>query len=115
MGEGLVDRDGVTVIEGLTDDDGVTAIEGLTDDDGVRVAVKEGVKLGGSGVALTDAVSLPTAISTPQTSGRVSVAEYTHVGFSFTPLIWSVGPQARNRRKVRLHVCDTGASGPYSI
>ena len=55
----------------------------------------EGV--GGSAEGLTEAASLPTVRSTPQTCGSDSVAEYTHVGFSFTPLISSVGPQARVR------------------
>lgn len=53
----------------------------------VPVAVVDELGEGGGGVALTDAASLPTVISTPQASGRVRVAEYTHVGFSLTPLI----------------------------
>jgi hypothetical protein len=80
----------------------------------VRVLVVDELGEGGGGVALTDAVSLPTAISTPQTSGRVSVAEYTHVGFSFTPLICIVAPHARVSLKVRLQVGLTAASGPYN-
>ena len=41
----------------------------------VPVAVVDGLGEGGGGVALTDAASLPTVISTPQASGRVRVAE----------------------------------------
>jgi hypothetical protein len=66
-------------------------------------------------VGLTEAASWPTARFTPQTWGSVRVAEYTHVGFSLTPLIATVAPQAKASLKVRLHVGLTGASGPYSI
>jgi hypothetical protein len=80
----------------------------------VSVGVWVGEEVGGSAVGLTEAASAPTARSTPQTSGRESVAEYTHVGFSFTPLICIVGPQASVSLKVRLQVGLTGASGPYN-
>ena len=79
---------------------------------GVRVRVVDELGEAGGGVTLVDAASFPTVISTPQASGIVRVAEYTHVGSSLTPLIWRVGPQAKERRKVRLQVGDTGASGP---
>ncbi len=81
---------------------------------GVPVAVNVVVDdaVGGGAVGDTEAASLPTVISTPQTWGSDSVAEYTQVGFSSTPLICRVGPQANVRRKVRLQVGDTGASGP---
>jgi hypothetical protein len=80
----------------------------------VSVGVCVGVEVGGSAVGLTEAASAPTARSTPQTSGRERVAEYTHVGFSSTPLICIVAPQARVSLKVRLQVGLTGASGPYN-
>jgi len=70
------------------------------------------VVVGGATVGLTEAASWPTARFTPQTWGSVRVAEYTHVGFSLTPLIAIVAPQARAKRKVRLQVGLTGASGP---
>ena len=41
----------------------------------VRVPVCVDVEVGGRAEGLTEAASLPTVISTPQTSGRVSVAE----------------------------------------
>jgi hypothetical protein len=82
----------------------------------VEVAVNVFVELavGGGAVGLTEAISLPTVRSTPQTWGRVRVAEYTHVGFSLTPLICIVGPQAKVNLKVRLQVGLTAASGPYN-
>ena len=40
----------------------------------VSVAVWVGEEVGGSAVGLTEYASLPTVISTPQTSGRVRVA-----------------------------------------
>jgi hypothetical protein len=82
----------------------------------VEVAVNVFVELavGGGAVGLTEAISFPTVKSTPHTWGRDRVAEYTHVGFSLTPLICIVGPQARVSLNVRLQVDDTGASGPYN-
>ena len=80
----------------------------------VGVAVSVEVVEGGTAVGLTEATSLPTVKSTPQTWGRDRVAEYTHVGFSLTPLISIVGPQANVSLKVRLQVGDTAASGPYN-
>ena len=53
----------------------------------VPVAVVDELGEGGGGVTLVDAASFPTVISTPQASGIVRVAEYTHVGSSLTPLI----------------------------
>jgi hypothetical protein len=82
----------------------------VPDEEAVLVRVIDGV--GGATVPLADAASLPTVMSTPHASGRVSVAEYTHVGFSFTPLMLIVAPHARARRNVRLQLGDTGASGP---
>ena len=41
----------------------------------VKVSVVVGEDVGGAAVGETDAISLPTVISTPQTCGRVSVAE----------------------------------------
>jgi hypothetical protein len=84
----------------------------VPDEDAVFERVTDAV--GGATVPLADAASLPTVISTPHASGKVSVAEYTHVGFSFTPLMLIVAPHAKARRNVRLHVGDTAASGPYS-
>jgi hypothetical protein len=51
----------------------------------------------GRAVPLTDAASLPTVMSTPHAWGKVRVAEYTHVGFSFTPLMLVVEPHASVR------------------
>jgi len=72
----------------------------------------EVVEAAGATVGLTEAASWPTARFTPQTWGSVRVAEYTHVGFSLTPLMAIVAPQAKASLKVRLHVGLTGASGP---
>jgi len=84
----------------------------------VVVEDKEGVvvgdTVGGRAVGDTEATSLPTVKSTPHTWGKDRVAEYTHVGFSLTPLIDIVGPHAKVSLKVRLHVGDTAASGPYN-
>jgi hypothetical protein len=74
--------------------------------------VTEGV--GGATVPLAEAASLPTVMSIPHASGKVSVAEYTHVGFSLTPLMLVVAPHASASRNVRLQLGDTGASGPYN-
>jgi hypothetical protein len=41
------------------------------------------------------------------------VAEYTQIGFSFTPLIETVGPQAKERRKVLAQLPEAVA-GPYT-
>jgi len=80
---------------------------------GVAVIVcVEVVEGGGATVGLTEAASWPTARFTPQTWGSVKVAEYTHVGFSFTPLMAIVAPQAKASLNVRLQVGLTGASGP---
>jgi hypothetical protein len=81
---------------------------------GVPVAVNVIVDdaVGGGAVGDTEAASLPTVMSTPQTWGSIKVAEYTQVGFSLTPLICRVGPHASANLNVRLHCADTGASGP---
>jgi len=70
--------------------------------------------VGGRAVPLTEAASFPTVMSMPHACGSVSVAEYTHVGFSLTPLMLVLAPQASVKRKVRLQVGETAASGPYS-
>ena len=75
----------------------VTVPEAVTVAVAVTEAVTVDVEVGGRADGETEAASLPTVRSTPQTWGSDRVAEYTQVGFSFTPLIDIVGPQARVR------------------
>ena len=77
-----------------------------------EVTVGVDVDVGGSAEGLTDAASLPTVMSTPHTWGRVRVAEYVQVGFSFTPLIARVAPHARVRWNSRQQDPEQVA-GPY--
>ena len=53
----------------------LAVVDAVIVDVAVRVNVVVGVEVGGSAVGETDATSLPTVKSTPQTCGRVSVAE----------------------------------------
>jgi hypothetical protein len=108
VGHAVITKRGVDVIlaVSVTVPDAVTVAVAVTD------AVTVEVELGGRAEGDTEAASAPTVRSTPQTSGSDRVAEYTQVGFSFTPLMDIVGPQARVRWKVREHVVLTGASGP---
>jgi hypothetical protein len=53
----------------------VVVVEVVTVGVAVRVSVVVGEEEGGAAVGETDAISLPTVMSTPQTCGRVSVAE----------------------------------------
>ena len=92
----------VRVIVGVTELEKVMETVGslLEVTDMVLVTVAEPVTdlvvvgVAGATVPLTDAASFPTVISMPQAWGSVRVAEYTHVGFSFTPLIDIVAPHA---------------------
>jgi hypothetical protein len=53
----------------------VAVLDAVMVDVAVRVNVVVGVEVGGAAVGETEATSLPTVKSTPQTCGRVSVAE----------------------------------------
>ena len=93
VGHAVITKRGVDVTLAVS----VTVLEAVTVAVAVTDAVTVDVEVGGSADGETEAASAPTVRSTPQTWGSDSVAEYTQVGFSFTPLMDIVGPQARVR------------------
>ena len=67
----VVDAVSVVVVDAVS----VFVVDAVSVGVAVKVSVVVGEDVGGAAVGETDATSLPTVRSTPQTCGRVSVAE----------------------------------------